>query len=65
MSTPAEYFTYVESEEADNLCHWHGELYLELHNGTYTTQAKVSQPYYLSHICNIFSPRLRERLLFM
>ena len=43
MSTPDEFFSKVEEEDARKLCRWAGELYLELHNGTYTTHAKVSQ----------------------
>ena len=27
--------------DSSRLCRWVGELYLELHRGTYTTQAKV------------------------
>ena len=41
MTTPDDYFNRVEKSEAGKLCKWIGELYLELHNGTYTTQAKV------------------------
>ena len=41
QKTPQEYFTDVEREDSGNLCRWRGELYLELHNGTYTTHAKV------------------------
>ena len=41
MSTPDEYFGGVEAEDGKKLCTWAGELYLELHNGTYTTHAKV------------------------
>jgi hypothetical protein len=41
FSTPEEFFHNVEQHDAHKLCHWSGELYLELHNGTYTTQAKV------------------------
>ena len=41
MSSPAAFFSAVEGQEADNLCSWDGELFLELHNGTYTTQFKV------------------------
>ena len=40
-SSPDEYFDLVASKDASNLCKWVGELYLELHRGTYTTQAKV------------------------
>ena len=41
FSSPSEFFDRVESDDAERLCEWQGELYLELHNGTYTTQAKV------------------------
>lgn len=41
MSSPDDYFSVVERDDGDKLCRWRGELYLELHNGTYTTQAKV------------------------
>ncbi|KAK3097644.1 hypothetical protein FSP39_011690 [Pinctada imbricata] len=43
MSTPDDYFSEVEHSDKENLCTWRGELYLELHNGTYTTHAKVKQ----------------------
>ena len=42
MSSPEAFFAHVEEEGTKNLCVWNGELYLEMHNGTYTTQAKVS-----------------------
>lgn len=45
MSSPDEYFSTVEKYDSHNLCKWTGELYLELHNGTYTTHAKVDIPY--------------------
>ena len=41
MSTPDKFMTAVE-ENTSQLCKWSGELFLEFHNGTYTTQAKVS-----------------------
>ena len=41
MSSPDELFSDIEVEDADKLCRWVGELYLELHNGTYTTHAQV------------------------
>lgn len=41
--TPQEFFSDVEKEDCGNLCCWRGELYLELHNGTYTTHAKVKK----------------------
>ncbi|XP_061176887.1 alpha-mannosidase 2C1-like [Saccostrea echinata] len=43
QKTPQEYFSDVEREDLGNLCRWRGELYLELHNGTYTTHAKVKK----------------------
>ena len=36
-STPKSFFDHLEAE-GSNLCRWVGELYLELHNGTYTSQ---------------------------
>jgi len=42
MSTPDEFFSAIEREDSGNLCRWVGELYLEMHNGTYTTHARVS-----------------------
>lgn len=41
MSSPDVLFSQLESDSA-LLCTWVGELFLELHNGTYTAQAKVS-----------------------
>ena len=40
MSTPDRLFSQLEADSA-LLCTWTGELFLELHNGTYTTQAQV------------------------
>ena len=40
-SSPQDYFGTVDKEDSGNLCRWVGELYLELHRGTYTTHAKV------------------------
>ncbi|MBN3307873.1 MA2C1 mannosidase, partial [Amia calva] len=40
MSTPDKLFTELEDDSA-LLCTWTGELFLELHNGTYTTQAQI------------------------
>ena len=40
FATPDKFFAELEGD-ASNLCCWSGELYLELHNGTYTTQAQV------------------------
>lgn len=41
VSCPDILFSQLESDSA-LLCTWVGELFLELHNGTYTTQAKVN-----------------------
>ena len=38
FSSPEAFFSGVEEQESHDLCVWQGELYLELHNGTYTTQ---------------------------
>ncbi|KAI2648278.1 Alpha-mannosidase 2C1 [Labeo rohita] len=40
MSNPDVLFSQLESDSS-LLCTWVGELFLELHNGTYTTQAKI------------------------
>ena len=40
-SSPREYFDLVAKHDSGKLCKWVGELYLELHRGTYTTHAKV------------------------
>lgn len=40
MSSPDKLFSLLREESA-LLCTWSGELFLELHNGTYTTQAQV------------------------
>ena len=42
--TPSGLFECLEAEK-HNLCRWVGELYLELHNGTYTSQVH-------QHTCN-------------
>jgi alpha-mannosidase len=39
MRSPRDFFTRLE-EDAKDLTVWVGELYLELHRGTYTTQAR-------------------------
>ncbi|KAK3867170.1 hypothetical protein Pcinc_027352 [Petrolisthes cinctipes] len=38
--SPDSFFKTLEAEQR-NLCRWTGELYLELHNGTYTSQAWI------------------------
>uniref|UniRef100_A0A8C9NH97 alpha-mannosidase n=1 Tax=Serinus canaria TaxID=9135 RepID=A0A8C9NH97_SERCA len=42
ISTPDQLFTVLE-KESSQLCTWVGELFLELHNGTYTTQAQIKK----------------------
>ena len=36
----AEFYETMEAESGDRLPTWNGELYLELHRGTYTTQSR-------------------------
>ena len=43
LSNPQEFFRSLESRDGDKLCTWVGELYLELHQGTFTTQAQVNK----------------------
>lgn len=38
--TVANFFKTIEAQSGDNLPTWNGELYFELHRGTYTTQAR-------------------------
>ncbi|KAF4081342.1 hypothetical protein AMELA_G00160170 [Ameiurus melas] len=40
MSSPDHLFSELEANSG-LLCTWSGELFLELHNGTFTTQAKI------------------------
>lgn len=47
LGTPDTLFEKL-SQERDKLCKWVGELYLELHNGTYTTQ--------VCNECNLVKP---------
>uniref|UniRef100_H2Y8R6 Glycoside hydrolase family 38 central domain-containing protein n=1 Tax=Ciona savignyi TaxID=51511 RepID=H2Y8R6_CIOSA len=42
MSVPQRFFEEVETSSS-NLCTWVGELFLELHNGTYTSQALIKK----------------------
>ncbi|KAM5243010.1 alpha-mannosidase 2C1 isoform 1-T1 [Hipposideros larvatus] len=42
LSSPGRLFTALESESGQ-LCTWVGELFLELHNGTYTTHAQIKK----------------------
>ncbi|KAJ1724189.1 Glycoside hydrolase, 38 vacuolar alpha mannosidase [Coemansia erecta] len=39
---PDEFYAHVE-KKADGLVSWHGELYFELHRGTYTSQAQTKK----------------------
>lgn len=41
LSSPDRLFSALDSH-SKQLCTWVGELFLELHNGTYTTHAQVS-----------------------
>lgn len=40
MSSPDKFFSHLRADTS-LLGTWTGELFLELHNGTYTTEAKV------------------------
>ncbi|MED6290454.1 Alpha-mannosidase 2C1, partial [Characodon lateralis] len=42
MSSPAKLFSQLQADSG-LLCTWTGELFLELHNGTYTTQAQIKR----------------------
>ena len=42
VSTPNKFFEAVQ-ESSDMLCEWWGELYFELHRGTYTSHAKLKE----------------------
>ncbi|XP_053128304.1 alpha-mannosidase 2C1 [Hemicordylus capensis] len=42
MSTPDQFFSALEKTK-DQLCTWVGELFLELHNGTYTTHGQIKK----------------------
>uniref|UniRef100_A0A8C5QTT5 alpha-mannosidase n=1 Tax=Leptobrachium leishanense TaxID=445787 RepID=A0A8C5QTT5_9ANUR len=42
LSSPDQFFSVVETDTSQ-LCTWVGELFLELHNGTYTTQAQIKK----------------------
>ena len=58
--SPDVMFTKMEREER-NLSRWVGELFLELHNGTYTSQAFTK---YQNRYCE-FEIRKAEMLLAM
>ncbi|XP_044049172.1 alpha-mannosidase 2C1 isoform X2 [Siniperca chuatsi] len=42
MSSPDKLFSQLQADST-LLCTWTGELFLELHNGTYTTQAQIKR----------------------
>nr|XP_033776797.1 alpha-mannosidase 2C1 [Geotrypetes seraphini] len=42
QSNPEMFFSSLE-KDTKQLCTWIGELFLELHNGTYTTQAQIKK----------------------
>ncbi|XP_027714108.1 alpha-mannosidase 2C1 isoform X1 [Vombatus ursinus] len=42
FSTPERFFSLLE-RDTGQLCTWVGELFLELHNGTYTTHAQIKK----------------------
>uniref|UniRef100_A0A8C6E982 alpha-mannosidase n=1 Tax=Moschus moschiferus TaxID=68415 RepID=A0A8C6E982_MOSMO len=42
LSSPEQLFSALESH-SEQLCTWVGELFLELHNGTYTTHAQIKK----------------------
>lgn len=42
LSTPDEFFKALE-KSSSMLCEWWGELYFELHRGTYTSHAKLKE----------------------
>ncbi|MET7283549.1 glycoside hydrolase family 38 C-terminal domain-containing protein [Kribbella sp. NPDC005582] len=43
IESPTEFFTAAQEEYADQAPVWSGELYLEIHRATYTSQAKTKQ----------------------
>ncbi len=43
MTRVADFYDGVAQETASGLPVWVGEQYLELHRGTYTTQARIKQ----------------------
>lgn len=42
ITTPDQFFSSLEADQR-NLCRWVGELFLEMHNGTYTSQAAMKR----------------------
>ncbi|XP_042238112.1 alpha-mannosidase 2C1-like [Homarus americanus] len=53
IMTPDQFFGRLEADK-HNLCRWVGELYLERHNGTYTTQADMKR------LCRLAEFKLRD-----
>lgn len=51
FSVPDEFFENLATEK-DKFYKWVGELYLELHNGTYTTQVRKLFPKFINCISN-------------
>ena len=45
LSNPQKFFKSLDENDSSKLCTWIGELYLELHQGTFTAQANVSITY--------------------
>lgn len=43
LSTPDAFFSHLEAESSGKLGRWTGELFLELHQGTYTTHATTKK----------------------
>ncbi len=43
LASPAQFFAAAEAESPAPAAVWKGEMYLELHRGTYTSQAKTKQ----------------------
>lgn len=56
-STPNKFFENLEAESSQ-LCRWVGELYLELHNGTYTSQVNTNLVYLKKYMINFVHPFL-------
>ncbi|CAB4009135.1 alpha-mannosidase 2C1-like [Paramuricea clavata] len=41
LSSPQKFFKSLDEDDSSKLCTWIGELYLELHQGTFTVQANI------------------------
>ena len=53
-STPQQFFNELE-KSSGNLCEWWGELYFELHRGTYTTHAHLKK---MNRVCEFMMMHL-------